>query len=542
MAMSVCSRGHRSERRVRHALLVGALVVLLLATVARPAVARPADVEPSPAEPADSGRVLVKWLGTPDAGLLTTLGAVKVIDDSVTGLDLLGVDVYRLTLLDSFTAAQVLNDWDTVDYAEADRYVFGDAVPNDPRWTNQWGPRKVNAPAAWDYTRGKAGVRISILDTGVEASHPDISGKVMAWKDYVGGISPAYDDHGHGTKSSGVAAGNTDNSAGVAGMCWLCTIDARKVLDQTNTGLWSHVSSAVVDAAEFAATENRVGIISMSLSGSSGSTTLENAVKHAHERGSLVLASAGNTGTTDVRYPSGYTEAIAVAGSDSSDGKYSWSSHGSWWVDIAAPGCNDTAFRGATYGSFCGTSSATPLAAGAAGLLVSQGLNASQVRERLEGTAVPVPYVRAGRIDVAAAVSTATPPPPPDSGGGTPPPPSPTQVTTTFSGTLGGKTLVKTHPLTTGTGAVTATFTAKTSPLRLRVFNSTGVLLSDTQNSSGVPRQLGTLNAGAYTFEVSGQKVTYRLAVAHMPADGGDSVDGEKPCRRPNQSAGPCKS
>ena len=520
-------------------LLAAAAALLIFAA---PAMAKPGEPDPPPPVPGDSGRVLVKWVGDPDSGLLATLGAIEVTGDSVTGLDVLGVDVYTVMLTDSVTAAQVLNGSGTVDYAEPDGYVFGDAVPNDPRWTNQWGPRKINAPAAWDYTRGKAGVRISILDTGVEATHPDISGKVVAWKDYVGGLSPAYDDHGHGTKSSGVAAGNTDNGAGVAGMCWLCTIDARKVLDQSNTGLWSNVSSAIVDASEFAAAENRVGIISMSLSGSSGSITLENAVKHAHANGSVVLGSAGNTATTDVRYPSGYAEVIAVAGSDSNDAKYSWSSHGSSWVDIAAPGCNDTAFKGATYGSFCGTSSATPLAAGAAGLLVSQGLTASEVRARLEGTAVPVSYVAAGRIDIAAAVSTAPPPPPPDSGGETPPPSTATPVTTTFSGSLGGKTLVKTHPLTIATGAVTATFTSKASPMRLRVFNSTGVLLSDTQDSSGVPRNLGTLNAGAYTFEVSGQKTSYTLAVEHMPADGGDSVDGEKPCRRPNQSAGPCRS
>lgn len=274
------------------------------------------------------------------------------------------------------------------------------------RGANQWGPRKVTAPAA------------------------------------VSGLSPAYDDHGHGTKSSGVAAASTDNSTGIAGMCWLCTIDARKVLDQNNTGLWSNVSSAIVDAAEFPVAENRVGIISMSLSGSSGSTTLENAVKHAHAKNSVVLASAGNAGTTDVRYPSGYVEAIAVAGSDSNDTKYSWSSYGTSWVDIAAPGCNDTTFRGATYGSFCGTSSATPLAAGAAGLLVS----------------------------------------------------------------LGGKTLVKTHSLPVGTGAVTATLTAKASPLRLRVFVASGVLLSDTQNSSGVPRSSARSTRGSTPSRCQGRR------------------------------------
>ena len=524
-------------RRISKLLAAGAALLMFAA----PAAAKPGEPDPPPAAPSDSGRVLVKWLGAPDAGLLATLGATKVTGASVTGLDVLGVDVYTVPLVDSVSAAQVLGGSGAVVYAEPDRYAVGDAVPNDPRWTNQWGPRKVNAPTAWDYTKGKAGVRISILDTGVEANHPDISGKVVTWKDYVGGLAQAYDDHGHGTKSSGVAAGNTDNSAGVAAMCWLCTIDARKVLDQNNVALWSHVSSAIVDAAELAVAEGRVGIISMSLSGSSGSLTLENAVKYAHAKGAVVFASAGNTGTADVRYPSGYADAIAVAGSDSNDGKYSWSSYGTW-VDIAAPGCNDATFKGATYGSFCGTSSATPLAAGAAGLLVSQGLTASQVRARLEQTAVPVPYVGAGRIDVAAAVSTAAPVTPPDSGGGTPPPSTATPVRTTFAGTLGGKTLAKTHPLSIGSGAVTATLTSKLSPMRLRVFNGTGVLLSDTQDTSGVPRQLGTLNAGAYTFEVSGQKVSYTLTVEHMPVDGGDGVDGDKPCKRPNQSAGPCRS
>ncbi len=520
-------------------MFAAAVALLILAT---PAAARPGEPDPPPADPGDSGRVLVDWIDGPDANLLALLGATQVTGDSVTGLNVLGVEVYTVTLTDSVTAANTLTVSGTVDYAEPDRYLFGDAVPNDPRWTNQWGPRKLNGPAAWDYTKGKAGTVISILDTGIEAGHPDLSAKLYLWKDYVQGLTGAYDDHGHGTNSSGVATASTDNGTGIAGMCWLCQIDARKVLDQNNTGLWSNVSSAIVDAADRAVAENRVGIISMSLSGSTGSTTLQNAVKHAASQGAVMLGSAGNAGTTDKRYPSGYAEVIAVAGSDSNDAKYSWSSYGDW-VELAAPGCNDTTFIGSTYGSFCGTSSSTPLAAGVAGLLVSQGKNASEVRTALRNTAVPVPYVEKGRIDAGAAVaSTSTVTTQTDSGSGTTEPSTAQPVTTTFSGSLGGKTLVKTHSLTIGSGDVTATLTAKASPLRLRVFDGTGVLISDTQNNSGVPRYLGTLKAGAYTFEVSGQKTSYTLKVEHIPADGGDSVDDtEKSCRRPNTSAAPCK-
>lgn len=118
--------------------------------------------------------------------------------------------------------------------AEPDYILEVVAEPNDPYWDQQWGARIitdtslsttiVNPGAAWDYTTGSSLVRIAILDTGLDKTHPDIdASRVVAEWDFVNNDGDASDDNGHGTSVTGIALATGNNGTGIAGMHWANT-------------------------------------------------------------------------------------------------------------------------------------------------------------------------------------------------------------------------------------------------------------------------------------------------------------------------------
>ncbi len=120
-----------------------------------------------------------------------------------------------------------------VDYNDVRR---GDWVANDTHYGKQWAYPKISAPLAWEATRGHAGIKVAILDSGIDMNHKDLTGKVVHQYDYVKQDNDANDERGHGTHVAGIVAANTDNSLGVAGPCPKCTLINVKVLDSNNQG------------------------------------------------------------------------------------------------------------------------------------------------------------------------------------------------------------------------------------------------------------------------------------------------------------------
>lgn len=264
-----------------------------------------------------------------------------------------------------------------VEYAEPNYIAKVDWVPNDTSWSQQWGPQKVSAPAAWDYTRGSSSVVIAVVDTGVDLNHPDLSGKILAGYNFVSNNTNAQDDNGHGTHVAGIAAAVTNNSRGIAGMCPNCSILPVKVLSSSGSGTYAAIASGIRWAAD------RAQVINLSLGGTSGSTALSDAVNYANSKGRTLACAAGNSNTSAASYPAYYAPCIAVASTDSGDYKSSFSNYGSW-VDTSAPGSNIYAtYWNDTYKSLNGTSMAAPHVAGLAGLLWSQGRTQSDIRTRL---------------------------------------------------------------------------------------------------------------------------------------------------------------
>lgn len=298
-------------------------------------------------------------------------------------------------------------------YAEPNFRTQAFAITNDTSLTQQWGLFKINAandtqPSAWDTTTGDPTIKIAILDTGIETSHPELSEKIITSANFTD--SPTTSDQaGHGTHVAGIAAAASNNGNGIAGAGYNTSLLNGKVLGDNGSGYYSWLASGIIWAADQGAQ-----VINMSLGGSSASTTLEDAINYAWNKGSVIVAAAGNSGNSQLNYPGYYQNVIAVAATDTNDAKASFSTYGNW-VDVAAPGVSIySTYKDNSYSSLSGTSMATPFAAGTSALIWAKGTCATNtcVREQLEKTADPIngtgTYWTWGRINAYSAVSDIT--------------------------------------------------------------------------------------------------------------------------------------
>lgn len=284
----------------------------------------------------------------------------------------------------------------SVEYAEPNYIATASELTNDPKLSDgtQWGMFKTLAAAsgvsAWNYAKSVASVNVAILDTGIDQDHDDLSSKIVASNNCTS--SPTVDDlYGHGTHVAGIAAAATNNSTGVAGMGYNASLMNVKVLGDDGSGAYSWIADCLTWAADHGA-----NVVNMSLGGSFNSQTLQNAVNYAWNKGVVLVAAAGNNGSSAASYPAYYTNVIAVAATDSNDRKASWSNFGKW-VDVAAPGVSiystlpnhTNAIGTLNYGSLSGTSMASPYVAGLAALIwpTTFGGSNMNVRKQIEGTA-----------------------------------------------------------------------------------------------------------------------------------------------------------
>jgi subtilisin family serine protease len=381
----------------------------------------------------------------------------------------------------------------------------GGVTPNDTYWSSQWGPAKINAPTAWQTTTGSSSVIVADVDTGIDFSHADLAGKTVAGYDFINNDSNPADDNGHGTSTAGIIAADTNNASGIAGMCWQCKIMPVKALDAGGSGSYAAIANAITWA-----TDHGAQIINLSLGGSADSSTLHNAVIYARNHGALLVAAAGNNGTTNYNYPGGYPETLSVAATQSTDKLYSWSSYGSW-VDVAAPGCDyATALGGGYNANFCGTSAATPVVTGLAALLKSanSAITAASMMSTLESTATSIgSVVHYGRVNADTAMAAV---------GGAPAPAPSTTNTVTFSGMLNNGNPSRSYAVSTGTGTLQAALSfTKASSLSLKVLTSSGTVVA--QSSGGSPVSVSpSVSPGTYTVVVSGtSRATFDLRVTY---------------------------
>ncbi len=277
----------------------------------------------------------------------------------------------------------------------------------------------IKATSAWEETKGSAQIIIAVVDTGVELTHPDLDDKIISpgW-DFVNNDSDASDDHGHGTFVAGIAAAETNNNEGIAGVAWNCSILPIKSLADDGQGYYSDVIAGIDYAVEQGA-----HVINLSLGGDVPDPDLEDAVRNALQNGVVVVAASGNDSGANVLYPARYDQwVLAVAATDYNDVRPAWSNYGPE-VDVAAPGDEITSTvptwlfgpGSFPYGVSGGTSYATPHVAGMAALIMSEKswMSASDVMKLIRYTADDVnaaefpgndDFIGFGRINLSTAL------------------------------------------------------------------------------------------------------------------------------------------
>ncbi|NTU43423.1 MAG: S8 family serine peptidase [Nitrospirales bacterium] len=289
-----------------------------------------------------------------------------------------------------------------VNFVENNYLAGSSFIPNDLKYSSQWHLPVISAPECWDLTTGSSEVVIAVIDSGVDPTHPDLATKLLPGWNFLNANSDTHDVLGHGTAVAGTAAALTNNTTGVAGMAWANHIMPLVVLDSSDYASYSNIASAIVYAADHGAR-----VINISIGGSSSSSTLQNAVSYAWNKGVVIFASAMNNANSTPYYPAACTNVIAVSATTSSDTLASFSSYGSW-VDLSAPGASIyTTNNGGGYGAWNGTSFSSPMTAGLAALVLSvnPSLTNAQVEALLKqgsddlGTPGFDPYFGYGRID-----------------------------------------------------------------------------------------------------------------------------------------------
>ena len=333
-----------------------------------------------------------------------------------------------------------------VEYAEPNYIWTTNVVPNDPLMPDLWNmlnegqtggtaDADIDADMAWGISTGSHDVVVAVIDTGFDYNHPDLAANIWTnpgeipgngidddgngyiddihgW-DWVNDDNDPFDDHGHGTHTSGTVGAVGDNGIGVVGVNWNVSIMGLKFLNGAGSG----TTEDAVSAVEYA-TMMGVDLTSNSWGGGLFSQALYDAIAAAGAADQLFIAAAGNAGSdTDAspHYPSSYDlpNIISVAMTDHNDAYDSDSNYGAVSVDLAAPGADVlSTLPGNSYGYGSGTSMATPHVAGVAALIraVSPGVPSAQIKTLILGSVDDVtdpsrPTLTNGRLNAFFAIA-----------------------------------------------------------------------------------------------------------------------------------------
>ena len=347
----------------------------------------------STGEPDNRMAVLIGFRNLPDAAL------VKAHGGSVSRVfDIVPAVAARVA---EGVIAQLERD-PKVAYVEEDRPLF--AVYDPGTEILPWGIARIGAPAVWLGGNTAAGVRVAVLDTGIDFNHPDLAANYVGGYDFYRKDAVPNDENGHGTHVAGIIAaaddgpnfGGRNSGTSVIGVGPQVDLLAAKFLGPDGSGSTSDEISAIQWAVQ-----NGARVINMSYGSYWRSRTEENALKNANSRGVYLAAAAGNDGGPWTIYPAGYKSVVSVAATDSSNIRASFSNYNKD-VELAAPGVgilstmptyaaylNTQYGLATTYEYLSGTSMACPHVSGAAALVIWKypGWSASQVQNRLNSTA-----------------------------------------------------------------------------------------------------------------------------------------------------------
>ena len=298
----------------------------------------------------------------------------------------LEVSTLEVAAADAAVAQAVLEGQPSVVATALDRRdVTPAAFRTDSSRYRQWALDRLQAETVWDLPHGVAPV-VAVLDTGIDATHPDLDGVLVAGTDVVYGGDGRTDFSGHGTHVAGILAAEVGNGTGIAGLLPDAQLMPVRVFGYDGVAWGSDVAKGIVWAVDHGAR-----VLNLSLGGTTSDPVQESAVRYAEDHGAVVVAAMGNdaTATNAVSYPAAYPTVLAVGSTDANDARSAASSTGAH-IDLAAPGSNIySTYLRKKYTSLSGTSMATPYAAATAALVLGAwpALTPAQVREHLERTA-----------------------------------------------------------------------------------------------------------------------------------------------------------
>jgi subtilisin family serine protease len=347
-----------------------------------------------------AGQVLLKVEpGVSSSEIAGTVGGTVLRSIGDGGIQLLSVRAGSVS-----AAVQALKGRPGVVFAEPNWLRQLHDAPGDPGYSLKWdlnndgtlcdGGDCAEADADIDWQEAYTALTssfsgsavVAVIDTGIDANHPDLVGKIAPGYDYLDGDFVPNDTYGHGTHVAGIALAGTDNGIGTVGVGYSPNIKVMPLRVCDSSGC---PTSDIVDAIYYAA-DNGANVINLSLGGRVGSASEEQAINYAWDKGLVIAASSGNDGTGRVSYPAAYANCIAVGSTNWHDQLAPYSNQGSD-LDVVAPGGDMSSYHdpggiystmptydvylttaygySTNYDQLQGTSMAAPQVAGLAGLL-----------------------------------------------------------------------------------------------------------------------------------------------------------------------------
>lgn len=356
-------------------------------------------------------------------------------------------NIYLLTIQENIDILEIIKKYSShpdVIYAEPNGIPYLCSIPDDNDFDKQWGLHNtgqnggisdsdIDAPEAWDIETGDSSIVIAMIDSGIDYNHPDLKDNlwinqdeipdnnidddqngyiddVISWN-FINNNADPKDEHAHGTHCSGIASAVTNNDQGVAGVCWNCKIMPVKIANE----YWDTTVEIVANGIKYAA-DNGANVISMSFGWSTPYNILRDAIDYAYEKRIIMVAAAGNHGSSNRLYPAAFSNVIAVGGINRNNSRlyYYYESVDYWvisnygsWVDVAAPAqeiystmptyhvfynnIQNNLGLNMNYDYMSGTSMACPNVAGIVALILSKNptLTPDQVKKIIKGNVEP---------------------------------------------------------------------------------------------------------------------------------------------------------
>jgi len=363
-------------------------------------------------------------------GLLKDAYKITSMETPFHGVDSGLSLVYRIhfdktELVDSLIKSLEQNDF--IEYAEKVPLYRISYIPNDYNGNTQWGLSIINAPQAWDISKGSSNVVVAVVDNAIRITHSDLQaniwvnpgtdngypGDIHGWNIVDNDNNPnppaginSSSDFNHGTHVAGIVSAVTDNNTGIASIGFSCKIMAVKCAPDNSDGKYL---TNPFDGVYYA-TIAQANVINMSFESSSSSVTEQGILDYAYNQGIVLVAAAGNDSSNIPAYPAACNHVIGVGSTDRNDRIAYYSNYGTN-TTVMAPGGDTRGFQfngiystfgyaDNAYGDYQGTSMASPLVCGLAGLVLAENpkLSPDEVKSYIERGCVNIDALNPGFV------------------------------------------------------------------------------------------------------------------------------------------------